>query len=139
MGNYSTSFNSLVDVHNTHTGELTWIKDKIADLENRSRRNNIKIRGMTESVPPQQLQQYALTLFSSMPPALSAQDLTIDKIHRLPKPSFLAAEIPRDVLLRVHCYHIKEIMATFRKAESLPKHYANIQLLPDLYKHMLQR
>lgn len=44
MGEYS--FNSLVDAHNAHTEEITWIKDKIADLENKSRRNNIKIRGI---------------------------------------------------------------------------------------------
>lgn len=85
------------------------------------------------------MQQFALTLFSTMAPTLSAQDLAIVRIHRVPKPSFLPAETPRDVFLRVHVYHVKELlMATFSKAENLPGHYVNIQLLPDLSEHALQ-
>lgn len=43
MGDYSTSFYTPVDTHNAHNEQIMWLKDKIGDLQDRSRRNNIKI------------------------------------------------------------------------------------------------
>lgn len=63
----------------------------------------------------------------------------MDRIHRVPKPSFLPADTPRDVLLRVHYYHIKDqILQASRKPENVPQQYVNIRLLPDLSRHTLQ-
>lgn len=59
MGDYSTSFNTLVDAHNE---EMIWLKDKMADLKDRSRGNNTKIRGIPESIPASQLHQFAFHL-----------------------------------------------------------------------------
>lgn len=56
LGGYFSSFNTLVDSHNTHNEEILWLKDTIADLEDRSRRNNIQVRGILKSVPTTQLQ-----------------------------------------------------------------------------------
>lgn len=50
MGEYSTSFNKPVDAHSGHKEAIAWIKDKIANLEDQSRRNKIKIGGMPEAV-----------------------------------------------------------------------------------------
>lgn len=35
-------------------------------------------------------------------------ELVIDQIHRLPRPSFLPYFTPRDVILLIHFYHVKE-------------------------------
>lgn len=43
IGEYATTINDLVDAHDTAEEEQTWIKEKLADLEERSRRNNLKI------------------------------------------------------------------------------------------------
>lgn len=108
MGVYSTSFITLVNAHSDHREEIAWLKDKIADLEERSRRNNIKIRGIPEAVAAPQLQQYRHTLFSSLILSLSPIELTVDRIHRVLKPSFHSDDTPRDVLLKVHYYHVKK-------------------------------
>lgn len=130
----------MVEAHTAQGEDITWIKDKIADLEYRSRRNNLKIRGIPESVASNHLLQYAHTLFSTLVPSLMAQDLIVDRIHRVPKPSFFSEEIPRDVLLRVHYYHIKEqILQASRKPDSVPSQYTTIRLLSDLSRHTLQR
>lgn len=140
MGEFTSSFNSMVDAHSTHDEEIAWLKNKVADLEDRSRRNNLKIRGIPETVPATQLLQYTQALFSTLLPSLSAQDLIVDRIHRLPKPAFLPENTPRDVLLRVHYYHIKEqILTTSRKADERHPQYAEIQILPDLSRHTLQQ
>lgn len=125
IGEYSISFNTLVDAHTEQKEEIVWLKGKIADLEDRSRRNNIKIRSIPESISAPQLQLYAQTLFSSLAPELSALQLPIDRIHRVPKPSFLPSETPRDVLLRVHYYHVKEqLLAAFLRIGNTLDQYA---------------
>lgn len=79
MDEYSASFKTLVDAHNTQSEEIAWLKNRfVADLEDRSRRNNIKLRGIPETIPAPQLLQYGQTLFSTLIPALSPQDLIVD-------------------------------------------------------------
>lgn len=41
-------------------------------------------------------------------PELKNIELVIYQINRLPRPSFLPDSTPRDVILRIHFYHIKE-------------------------------
>lgn len=122
---------------------IAWLKNKLADLEDRSRRSNIKIRGFPKTVPATQLLQYTQALFSTLVSTLKAQDLLEERIHRVlgsSKPSFLPEETPRDVLLRVHYYHVKEqiLMASQRPENNHPQ-YAELQLLPDLSRHTLQQ
>lgn len=50
MGEYSTTINDLIDVHDTVEEEQNWIKAKLADLKDRARRINVKIRGIPEAV-----------------------------------------------------------------------------------------
>lgn len=63
MGEYVTSFNTLVDAHEAQKEDLTWIKNKLADLEDRSRCNNLTIRGIPEMVSVSQLPHYVQDLF----------------------------------------------------------------------------
>lgn len=129
----------MVDAHAAHSEEISWLNDNIADLGDRSRRNKIKFRGVPESVSSNQLQQYAQNLFSSLVPSLSGPDLAIDKIHRLLKPSFLPAEVPGDVLLKVHFCQAEKMMSAFRQTNHLLERYSATHLLPDLSHHTLQR
>lgn len=65
--------------------------------------------------------------------------MIIDRIHRIAKPSHLAASVPRDVLMRIHFYHIKEKLLMGVKAKTpLPAPYTEIQFFPDLSKYTLQ-
>lgn len=56
MSEFASSHNSLIDAHNDQSNDVTWLKAKVADLEHRSKRNNVKIRGVPEAVQPVQLQ-----------------------------------------------------------------------------------
>lgn len=66
MEEYTSSYNVMVEAHTTQGEDLAWMRDKIADLEDRSRRNNIKIRGIPESIAPNLLLQYAQIVFSTL-------------------------------------------------------------------------
>lgn len=98
---------TLVDANDSKEDDIENIKVKMADIENRSRRNNIKIKGVSESVKPQDLRKYSFQMFSAILPDMTELDYTVDRIHRLPKPSYLADDIPRDVILQLHLYHKK--------------------------------
>lgn len=104
--------------------------DKLADLEDRSGRNNVKIRGLPESVPHDDFFTYVRKLMSTILPKASHMDLTIDRIHRIPKAFPLADSVP-NVLMRVHFFQIKEqLLSTIRSLRSLPTAYTDLQIIP---------
>ncbi|XP_077341365.1 vomeronasal type-2 receptor 26-like [Lithobates pipiens] len=49
MGDMTSTINELVDAHDENVEDKVWIKAKMADLEDRSRRNNLKIRGTNKT------------------------------------------------------------------------------------------
>lgn len=51
IGEYTAAHNELVDVHNDADDEIHKLKLKIAAIEDRSRRNNIKLCGVAQTVP----------------------------------------------------------------------------------------
>lgn len=135
----TTTINEVIDSYEAVKEEQSWVCAKLADLEDRSRRNNIKLRGVPESIPPADLPRYAKELMYTIMPEASPREVIIDRIHRIAEPSHLAASVPRDVLMRVHFYHIKEKLLMGVKAKSpLPAPYTGIPFFPDLSKFTLQ-
>lgn len=94
---YAETINDLDDAHDEREGENEWMKAKLADMEDRSRR--IKNKGIPETVQQSDLNLYAATLFKNLLPSLTDLDVTINRIHHLPKPTHLSDHIPRDLLL----------------------------------------
>lgn len=84
-GDYATTINDLVDTHDTVEEEQTWVKAKLVALKDRSRRNNIKIRIIPETVQPSELRSYATAMLATLMPDLPAIELSIDSIR--PSPS----------------------------------------------------
>lgn len=71
MAEFSTAHNELVDAHNNLEDELHSMATKLADIEDRNHRNNIKIRGIPESVSgPELICIYSKLwyLYSNWPP-----------------------------------------------------------------------
>lgn len=96
MTDYAQAHNELVDAHDALLDEMRTMKiktKKLKDLEDCSRRNNIKFRGIAESVPAAELRSYLQKMIAELLPDVQGQDLTIDRVHRLPKPSFLPERI----------------------------------------------
>ncbi|CAH2294137.1 Hypothetical predicted protein [Pelobates cultripes] len=74
------------------------LMEKMADLEDRSRRNNIHVPGVPEKITHEELTSYLLQLFQAIQPALEPADLRLDRAHRVPKPSKLSQDVPRDIV-----------------------------------------
>lgn len=139
MGDLFSAHNDLVDGFADHEDELQIINLKLADLEDRSRRNNIKFRNIPESIQQSDLVQFLQSLMRALSPDLSARDMEIDRAHRLPKPSHLPASTPRDVLARIHFFTVKEkVMHAAKRTARLPDPFANIALYADLSKATME-
>ncbi|CAH2284186.1 Hypothetical predicted protein [Pelobates cultripes] len=64
----------------------------------------------------------------------------LDRIHRLPKPQHLPLTTQRDVLMRLHYYHIKEqILRAHRTKKDLPTQFKDVLLFMDLSAETLRR
>lgn len=113
--------------------------DNLADLEDGSRHNNIKICGIAESVQALELPSYIRNVIKKILLELKNIKLGIDRVHRLLKPPFLPDSVPRDVILCIHFYHVKEqLMHQVETLGSLPDPYLHLQLFAELSQHTLQ-
>lgn len=64
MGDFAATHNKLAYAHNECEEEMRLLKAKLVDLEERSHRNNIKFRGIVESVPPADLHNYVQNMIA---------------------------------------------------------------------------
>lgn len=68
-------------------------------------------------------------------PSLTHADVIIDRAHRLHKPPHLPEKIPRDVIAKIHFFHIKDQLMRFsRQNNTLPDPYAGITVYADLFQ-----
>ncbi|CAH2274437.1 Hypothetical predicted protein [Pelobates cultripes] len=87
---------------------LALAESRLEDIEDRARLNNLRIRGVPESVQPADLQAYVRGHLGAYAPEVPSDMLLLDRVHRLPRPRHLSDSAPRDILLRAHYFHIKE-------------------------------
>ncbi|CAH2220656.1 Hypothetical predicted protein [Pelobates cultripes] len=73
--------------------------EKLAEAEDRSRRNNLRIRGIPDNIDSQELHSYFQTMVKSALPNVKNTDLLLDRIHRLPKPGNAPPAAPKDVIV----------------------------------------
>lgn len=95
MSEVAKAHDELVNAHESQNEMIHKLQLKVADLEDRSRRNNIKLRGIPEIVKPRELVPYIHQLFLKLIPDLSPRDLLMDRAHRIPKPTYLPGPTPR--------------------------------------------
>uniref|UniRef100_A0A8C5Q0C9 Uncharacterized protein n=1 Tax=Leptobrachium leishanense TaxID=445787 RepID=A0A8C5Q0C9_9ANUR len=142
-----TKMSEFADAHNTMAEQVETLEEKLkvtllklADMEDRSRRYNLKIRGIPDSVTSSQLTSYMTDLFQSLLPDATPDLLLFDRIHRLPKPPSAPVKAPRDVLLRLHYFKPREdILRALRDPGALQPEYDHISVYPDLSKATLQQ
>lgn len=130
MGDLSAAHNELVDAHMDLEDELKALRLKVTDLEDRSSRN-MKLRGIPESVKPAELSSFLQQMTKTLP-TLTPADV-IDRAHRLHKLPHLHEKVPRDVIARIHFFHIKgQLMRFCRQNDTLSDPYAGITIYADL-------
>lgn len=89
-----------------------------------SRRNNLKIRSVPKSVHKSDLHMYPAQLFTYIVPDLTELDITVDRIHHLPRPLYPPDNVHRDIILCLHFFHMKQrLMSASRNKDLFPPQY----------------
>lgn len=136
IGQFVSNINDLVNAHSEREDDIFWIKSKLADQEDRLRRNNFKICGIPESIKPQELEAYFSNIISAALPDSPPEDLGIDCIHRLPKPKHVPEHHPRHTIFRRHYYHVKEkLLSLTRNKDHLTGCLQGLTLFADLSRY----
>lgn len=115
---------------------------KLEDQENRSRRRNLRIRGLPETQGEKEdLLGKMDAIFGGMITSPNISDkIKFDRVHRIRKPAEIKGDVPRDVIARFHNYQDKELVKTCMK-KNQPVRYGetNLQIFADLAAETLAR
>ncbi|KAJ1081905.1 hypothetical protein NDU88_002077 [Pleurodeles waltl] len=129
-----------------HRRELLTLQDKnhdlkyqLEDLENRSRRSNIPIKGVPAQAVVAPLEDFVVRLFRHVAPALKEQDTVLDKTHRAGRPARAPGQA-QDILTCLHYYKQREvIIVAVRDTTSIEFEGHRVGLYQDLSMIKLQR
>lgn len=83
---------------------------QLEEIEDRSRRNNLRLRGLPEAIGTEDLAASTLSIFRDMMGELFPPTLSFDQIHRALGPGSADPYRPRDVICRIHQYTHKELV-----------------------------
>lgn len=118
------------------------IRYKLEDQENRSRRKNLRIRGLPESQgEAENLQEKMEVIFKDLiNPSEVSRKLKLDRVHRIRKPPEIRGDAPRDVIMQFHNYLDKEqINSNLRKNNQAKYGETSLHIYQDLAAETLNR
>ncbi|CAH2283846.1 Hypothetical predicted protein [Pelobates cultripes] len=78
-----TAHNDLTDHMQSFSQQITDMEIKIMDAEDRARRNNLRLKGIPETVTQAELSPYVRDLFKTLIPEAPADMLLLDQVHCL--------------------------------------------------------
>lgn len=123
----------------TQASALREFQRHLEDLDNRGRRNNIRVRGLPEATQDEDLQVTLQAIFNNVLGRPENQRIKLDRAHRALRPRGPGPR-PRDVICRVHNFALKEdIMRKACNMHTIDFDGAPIQLYPDLSWITLQQ
>lgn len=132
----------LSQIHDRLTSQASTLRNfqrHLEDLDNRGRRNNIRVRGLPEATQEEDLNVTLQAIFNSILGRPEHQRVKLDRAHRALRHCGPGSR-PRDVICRMHNYTLKEdIMRKARNMHAIDFDGASIQLFPDLSWITLQQ
>lgn len=78
MAEFTKLYNLMIDAKSVLEKEVERLSSKVLDLVDRSRCNNIRIRGIPKAIPPDLLPQFLTDVMAITLPSAVSLDLTID-------------------------------------------------------------
>lgn len=132
------AYNDLSREHESLTLALSAIQTQVEDLDNRNRRNNLRLRGIPESETD--LIPTVIRLFKSLLPDRDSAAFKCDRIHRALRPKPPDDKPPRDIVLCMKDFLIKEeILRAARNKPRITLDDHLIQIYPDISPTTLDR
>ncbi|XP_056387176.1 uncharacterized protein LOC130282688 isoform X2 [Hyla sarda] len=126
---YIANLHEAVSAQSAFLGDL---HSHVEDLDNRGRRNNIRVRGLPEATRDEDLHATLEAIFNLILGEPSSHKIKLDRAHRALRPRPTSGP-PRDVICCVNDFQLKErIMAKSRTLRDFDFDGAPIQLFQDL-------
>lgn len=124
----------------SHSEIIRDLYRRVEDLDNRGRRHNIRVRGLTESTPPGQLEATVVSIFNDLLERPPDSPLSLERCHRALRPQGPPSAPPRDVITYVTSFQLKEAILRKARDREMIQHGENtIQLYRDLSPITLQQ
>ncbi|XP_040272583.1 uncharacterized protein LOC120988885 [Bufo bufo] len=118
---------------------ISQLLSHLDDIDNRHRRNNLRIRGVSELVQSSDLELTVQVLFHSLLKGDESSPIEMDRVHRALGPKSANPSRPRNIVCRVHFYKVKEaILKAARQADKVEVDGFQVQIMPDLSRRTLQ-
>lgn len=135
-----TKFDDMVQYVHVLEEENAGLKNAVSllqtqqeDLENRERRQNLRFRGVPESIPDKEIRSYLLALFVKLVPHIPDIEWRLDRAHRSLAPKPPQGANPRDIIARFHFYESKEALTiATRNRSKVEFKGAKLQIFNDL-------
>ena len=97
--------NSKVNANTLHLRELN---RQVEELENRSRRHNVRVRGLPESVEADQITPIITGIFNNLLGRPPQTTINMERIHRALRPRGKPSDPPRDIICHIDDFLLKE-------------------------------
>ncbi|CAI9563639.1 unnamed protein product, partial [Staurois parvus] len=134
----SLAYGDLSREHDHLQTAFLQLQAQVEDLDNRNRRNNLRVRGIPESVSD--LSQTVTKLFKSLLPDRSPGSFACDRIHRALRPKPPSDKPPRDIVLCLKDFLTKEdILRAARNTPTISFEGSVLQIFPDVSPATLEK
>ncbi|XP_053545327.1 rabenosyn-5 [Bombina bombina] len=95
----ATDQTNLLTYSESLAEQINQLEFKLADVEDRARRNNVRFRGIPEDIQPAELQNFLKDLFKDLLGPTEGLIDTMERAHRALRPRTVSQEKPRDVIV----------------------------------------
>lgn len=111
----------------------------IEELEDRSRRCNLRLRGVPEALEQENLQEKVMSIFHKVLEGRVPANMDLDRVHRALGPKSLDLQRPWDIICRLHHYvHKETLLRKAWEAGTIEVEGTIVKILPDLSHATLQ-
>uniref|UniRef100_A0A8C5WGA6 LINE-1 type transposase domain-containing protein 1 n=1 Tax=Leptobrachium leishanense TaxID=445787 RepID=A0A8C5WGA6_9ANUR len=135
----SGAYNSLIDHSNAMSHKVDYLETQLEDLTNRSRRNNLRIRGLPERAEDDPLGDFIVAMLRPLAPELPDHAWELDRAHRALRARSATDERPRDIIIRFLHFSTKELILKKKRTKPILYDGSPLQLFQDISPDTLRR
>lgn len=130
---------ALEQARDSHRDTVISLQLHLENIEDRSLRNNLRLRGIPEAISSDHLAEEVKEVFRTVLDDPDT-DIELDRVHRTLGPRPTDPSNPRDVVCRLHRYLQKEaILHCAWEHGNVDRNGAQVRILPDLSRATLKR
>lgn len=121
QADHATRLMVLKPASKAHLYQVRQHQLRIEDSENRSCRNNNRLKGIPKATSGTDLRPTAISILNQVLGREASSSIELDRVHRVGGPGGDRGGCPRDVLCRVHYYTLKEELLQSRNSRYMQK------------------